>query len=117
MESEVRGYVRVFPAIFDTARCAHLYDEHGNSYIDFFAGTGTGTLNYGHNNPIISEAMIEYLQRDGIVHALDKATVLDMKCTMKRVSIRLILSRSNMMRPARYKGLLNKHRKINNDHY
>lgn len=73
MESEVRGYVRAFPAIFDTARCAHLYDEHGNSYIDFFAGAGT--LNYGHNNPIISEAMIEYLQRDGIVHALDKATV------------------------------------------
>lgn len=73
MESEVRGYVRAFPAIFDRARCAHLYDEHGNSYIDFFAGAGT--LNYGHNNPIISEALIEYLQQDGIVHALDKATV------------------------------------------
>ena len=73
MESEVRGYVRAFPAIFDRARCAHLYDEHGNSYIDFFAGAGT--LNYGHNNPVISEALIEYLQQDGIVHALDKATV------------------------------------------
>ena len=72
MESEVRGYVRAFPAIFDTAKGANLYDEHGNRYIDFFAGAGT--LNYGHNNPIISNAMIEYLQRDGIVHALDKAT-------------------------------------------
>jgi len=73
MESEVRGYVRSFPAIFDTAKGSFIYDEHGNKFIDFFAGAGT--LNYGHNNPLISEAMIEYLQRDGIVHALDKATV------------------------------------------
>ena len=73
MESEVRGYVRAFPAVFDTARGAYLFDEQGNEYIDFFAGAGT--LNYGHNNPLISEAMIDYLKRDGIVHALDKATV------------------------------------------
>lgn len=73
MESEVRGYVRAFPAIFDVAKGSFIYDDQGNRYIDFFAGAGT--LNYGHNNPIISQAMIEYLQRDGIVHALDKATV------------------------------------------
>jgi diaminobutyrate-2-oxoglutarate transaminase len=73
MESEVRGYVRAFPAVFDTAKGAFLYDEQGNEYIDFFAGAGT--LNYGHNNPLISQALIEYLQHDGIVHALDKATV------------------------------------------
>ncbi|MBU0499427.1 MAG: diaminobutyrate--2-oxoglutarate transaminase [Gammaproteobacteria bacterium] len=73
LESEVRGYVRAFPAVFDTAKGAFLFDEQGNRYIDFFAGAGT--LNYGHNNPIISQALIEYLQRDGIVHALDKATV------------------------------------------
>lgn len=73
MESEVRGYVRAFPAVFNTARGAFLYDEHDNEFIDFFAGAGT--LNYGHNNPIISKALIEYLERDGIVHALDKATV------------------------------------------
>lgn len=73
MESEVRGYVRAFPAVFDTAKGAFLYDEHGTEYIDFFAGAGT--LNYGHNNPLISEALIKYLQHDGIVHALDKATV------------------------------------------
>ncbi len=73
LESEVRGYVRAFPAIFDTAKGAFLYDERGNRYIDFFAGAGT--LNYGHNNPLISEALIDYLQRDGLVHALDKATI------------------------------------------
>jgi len=73
LESEVRGYVRAFPAIFDVARGSQIWDEQGRRYIDFFAGAGT--LNYGHNNPIISQAMIEYLQHDGIVHALDKATV------------------------------------------
>jgi diaminobutyrate-2-oxoglutarate transaminase len=73
LESEVRGYVRAFPALFDTAKGSFLYDVGGNRYIDFFAGAGT--LNYGHNNPIITKALIEYLERDGIVHALDKATV------------------------------------------
>lgn len=73
LESEVRGYVRAFPAIFNKAIGSTLYDEHDNAYIDFFAGAGT--LNYGHNNPIVSEALIEYLQSDGIVHGLDMATI------------------------------------------
>ncbi len=73
MESEVRGYIRAFPVIFDTAEGSLLYDEQGNRYIDFFAGAGT--LNYGHSNPLITKALIEYLGRNGIVHGLDKATV------------------------------------------
>lgn len=71
-ESEVRSYVRNFPAIFQTARGCQLFDEQGNEYIDFFAGAGA--LNYGHNNPLVSEALIEYIKNDGIVHGLDKAT-------------------------------------------
>ncbi|WP_305909416.1 diaminobutyrate--2-oxoglutarate transaminase [Methylomarinum sp. Ch1-1] len=73
MESEVRGYVRSFPAIFHVARGSEMFDEHGKRYIDFFAGAGT--LNYGHNNPLLTDAMIQYLQEGGIVHGLDKATV------------------------------------------
>ena len=73
VESQVRGYIRSFPAVFDTAEGAELFDEDGNRYIDFFAGAGT--LNYGHNHPLIRKALIEYLERKGIVHALDKATV------------------------------------------
>jgi len=73
MESEVRGYIRSFPAIFDTAKGSEMFDEHGNRYIDFFAGAGS--LNYGHNNPAVSAAMIEYLQHGGILQGLDKATV------------------------------------------
>ncbi len=73
LESNVRGYVRSFPVVFDTAQGAYLFDEQGNRYIDFFAGAGT--LNYGHNNPVIKQALLDYLERDGIVHSLDKATV------------------------------------------
>lgn len=72
MESEVRGYVRSFPAVFDKAQGSMLYDEHDNAYIDFFAGAGT--LNYGHNNPVVCDALVDYLQQGKIVHGLDMAT-------------------------------------------
>jgi diaminobutyrate-2-oxoglutarate transaminase len=72
LESNVRSYVRAFPTVFDRAKGCMLYDEHDQEFLDFFAGAGT--LNYGHNNPIISEALIEYIQKDGIVHGLDQAT-------------------------------------------
>lgn len=72
MESEVRGYVRSFPVIFKRAQGSILTDEAGKDYIDFFAGAGT--LNYGHNNPIFKEKLIDYLHEDGVVHGLDMAT-------------------------------------------
>ncbi|AXH13545.1 diaminobutyrate--2-oxoglutarate transaminase [Halarcobacter bivalviorum] len=72
LESEVRGYIRSFPTIFSTSKGAKLTDENGREFVDFFAGAGT--LNYGHNNEHISSALIEYLQKDGIVHGLDMAT-------------------------------------------
>ncbi|MCL2514619.1 MAG: diaminobutyrate--2-oxoglutarate transaminase [Microbacteriaceae bacterium] len=71
-ESEVRGYIRAFPVAFDTAHGSHLIAEDGADYLDFFAGAGT--LNYGHNNPLFKGAIMDYLARDGIVHALDLAT-------------------------------------------
>lgn len=72
MESEVRGYVRSFPVIFSKARGSELYDEDGRRYIDFFSGAGT--LNYGHNNPVLRERMMAYLEADGVTHGLDMAT-------------------------------------------
>jgi diaminobutyrate-2-oxoglutarate transaminase len=71
-ESEVRGYIRLFPTTFDTARGSLLIGEDGSEYIDFFAGAGT--LNYGHNNPLLKQALLDYIERDGIIHALDLAT-------------------------------------------
>ncbi len=72
IESEVRGYVRSFPTVFDTARGSVLTDIDGKRYIDFFSGAGA--LNYGHNNPRAKAALLEYLQADGIQHSLDMAT-------------------------------------------
>lgn len=85
LESQVRSYVRHFPTIFSTGKGSMLYDEQGNEYIDFFAGAGT--LNYGHNNPIVNEALIEYIKNDGIVHGLDKATTAKKKFLEKFYSI------------------------------
>lgn len=72
LESEVRSYIRLFPAIFEKSEDACMYDVKGNRYIDFFAGAGV--LNYGHNNPKVSNALIRYIQNNGIIHSLDMAT-------------------------------------------
>lgn len=71
-ESEVQSYARAFPVIFDRAQGSYLYDVDGKAYLDFLAGAGT--LNYGHNNPILKKALLEYIERDGIAHGLDMHT-------------------------------------------
>lgn len=72
-ESEVRGYVRAFPTMFEKSKGAEIWDIDGKRYVDFFAGAGA--LNYGHNNSIINDAVVNYIQSDGIGHALDMGTV------------------------------------------
>jgi diaminobutyrate-2-oxoglutarate transaminase len=71
-ESEIRGYCRAYPTVFDTASNARQVDEAGTSYIDFFAGAGV--LNFGHNNERMKRAMIAFLERDGVAHSLDTYT-------------------------------------------
>ncbi|RZS44812.1 diaminobutyrate aminotransferase [Herbihabitans rhizosphaerae] len=73
LESEVRSYCRSWPTVFDKAVGSYLYGEDGRPYLDFFAGAGA--LNYGHNNPILKTALIDYIQRDGVTHGLDQQTV------------------------------------------
>ncbi|WP_433871083.1 diaminobutyrate--2-oxoglutarate transaminase [Saccharopolyspora sp. CA-218241] len=73
LESEVRSYSRTWPAVFDRAQGSYLYGEDGTPYLDFFAGAGA--LNYGHNNPLLKRKLLEYIERDGVVHGLDQATV------------------------------------------
>ena len=58
--------------IFSQARGSTLIDEEGTEYIDFFSGAGT--LNYGHNNPVLKEKLLDYVRADGVVHGLDMAT-------------------------------------------
>lgn len=72
-ESEVRGYCRTFPAVFDTAKGAWMTDVDGRRYLDFFAGAGV--LNYGHNPDKLKQALIGYIERNGITHTLDMYSV------------------------------------------
>jgi diaminobutyrate-2-oxoglutarate transaminase len=72
LESEVRSYCRGWPVAFDTAVGSRMTDIDGHSYLDFFAGAGA--LNYGHNNPALKGALLDYLARDGVVHSLDMHT-------------------------------------------
>ncbi len=73
LESEVRSYCRSWPVVFDRAVGSHVFDENGRAYLDFFAGAGA--LNYGHNNPELKQALLDYLSRDGLTHGLDMHTV------------------------------------------
>ena len=72
LESKVRSYCRNFPVVFTKARGATLEDEEGREYIDFLAGAGA--LNYGHNDPTMKEKLLDYIERDQIVHGLDLVT-------------------------------------------
>src|SRR6266545_3810406 len=73
LESEVRSYCRGWPTTFTTAKGSHMYDEQDRKYLDFFAGAGT--LNYGHNHPLLKQALIDYISGDNVTHALDMHTV------------------------------------------
>lgn len=71
-ESEVRSYCRTVDAVFSTAHGSVVRDQAGREYIDFLAGAGA--LNYGHNHPVLKQALLDYIQRDGVAHGLDLVT-------------------------------------------
>ena len=71
-ESEVRGYCRSWPTVFEAAHGWTLRAEDGREYLDFFAGAGA--LNYGHNHPELMARLTEYLSSGGVLHGLDMAT-------------------------------------------
>src|SRR3546814_1764054 len=68
-ESAIRSYCRSFPIVFERAQGAELIAADGRRYIDFLAGCST--LNYGHNDPDMKQALVDYIGRDGIAHGLD----------------------------------------------
>lgn len=68
-ESNVQSYARGFPRLFEKALGAELHDVDGKRYLDFLAGAGS--LNYGHNNPVLKQALLDYIEEDGITHSLD----------------------------------------------
>lgn len=71
-ESQVRSYCRKYPVEFKKAKNAELFSVDGGRYIDFLAVAGS--MNYGHNNPEIKSAIMNYLADDNIINALDMYT-------------------------------------------
>lgn len=73
LESHVQSYARAFPCVLNRAYGAEVWDVDGQRYLDFLAGAGS--LNYGHNDPVQKNALIEYIESDAITHSLDLHTV------------------------------------------
>lgn len=91
-ESDARSYCRSFPALFEQARGAILTGRDGRDYIDFLAGCSS--LNYGHNDPDMKAALIDYIAGDGIAHGLDMHT--SAKAAFLEAFERIILKPRNM---------------------
>jgi diaminobutyrate-2-oxoglutarate transaminase len=72
LESNVRSYSRVYDFVVASARGSVITDTAGNDHIDFLAAAGS--LNYGHNDPDLKAALIDYIDRDGIACGLDMFT-------------------------------------------
>ena len=71
-ESDARSYCRGFDTVFTSAKNAEMTDAQGRTYIDFLAGCSS--LNYGHNDPDMKTALIDYIMDDGVAHGLDMHT-------------------------------------------
>lgn len=91
-ESNVMVYARSFPVTFNKAQGDFIYDDEGKPYLDFLAGAGS--LNYGHNNPVLKNALLEYIAADGITHGLDMHT--DAKERFMNIFRDIILKPRNM---------------------
>lgn len=86
-ESEIRAYCRAVPTVFTSSSNAVMKDEEGKEYVDFFAGAGV--LNFGHNNQQMKDAVVEFIQRDGVIHSLDMFT--DVKRDFIKTFVEVVL--------------------------
>src|SRR5882724_5433281 len=99
-ESAVRYYCRGTPVVFSHSKGSEIFDESGKRYIDFLCGAGS--LNYGHNDPYIKKAVVQYLEEDGILQTLDFAT--SAKATFLRKFNDIILTPRNLTYKVQFTG-------------
>jgi diaminobutyrate-2-oxoglutarate transaminase len=72
LESQVRSYSRSIPRNFTKAQGVWMHDNNNGHYLDFLAGCAS--LNYGHNHPVLKQALLAYIEKDGIAQGLDLHT-------------------------------------------
>lgn len=100
MESRVRSYARSLPRQFTSAEDVWMFDDRGGIYLDFLAGCST--LNYGHNHPVLKQALLEYIEKNGIAHGLDLHT--DAKANFLETLEDMILKPRGMKYRAMFTG-------------
>ncbi|MGH1357076.1 MAG: diaminobutyrate--2-oxoglutarate transaminase [Thalassovita sp.] len=99
-ESDARSYCRGFDTVFTSAKGSLMTAHDGKQYIDFLAGCSS--LNYGHNDPDLKDALIAHIQADGIAHGLDLHT--DTKAAFLEIFERLILAPRDMPHKLMFTG-------------
>jgi len=100
LESNVRSYCRKFTAQFSKASKSKIVDTSGVSYLDFLSACGS--LNYGHNHPVLKNALIEHIKTDGLAISLDLQT--DVKSEFLSVLHQHILEPRNLNYVAQFTG-------------
>jgi len=100
MESQVRSYSRAMPRQFHRAEGVWMYDDRGGRYLDFLSGCST--LNYGHNHPVLKQALLDYIGANGIAHGLDLHT--EAKADFLETFETLILRPRNLTYRAMFTG-------------
>lgn len=68
-ESEARGYCRKFKTVFEHASGSIMRDSDGKEFVDFLAACGS--LNYGHNDPDMGDALISHIRSNQLTAGLD----------------------------------------------
>jgi diaminobutyrate-2-oxoglutarate transaminase len=71
-ESQVRSYARAMPREFVSAQGPWMIDSEGGRYLDFLSCCSS--LNYGHNHPVLKQALLDHIAADGIAMGLDLCT-------------------------------------------
>lgn len=71
-ESSARTYANTLGRVFVKGRGAHVVDSDGNEYLDCLSCAGTLAL--GHNHPYVRDQVIDFLQSDQLLQALDITT-------------------------------------------
>ena len=99
-ESNVRYYCRRYPVVFSRGRGSTIVAEDGRTYLDFLSGAGA--LNYGHNNPLLRTALLNYITEDGLTLSLDMYSVA--KRNFLTAFERLILKKRNLSYKVQFTG-------------
>jgi diaminobutyrate-2-oxoglutarate transaminase len=99
-ESAVRSYCRNLGAVLAGGRGTVVWDTDGREYIDFLAGAGA--LNYGHNDPDMQRALLDYIAGNGIAHGLDLHT--EAKRTFLERFERIVLEPRGMNHRVQFTG-------------